>query len=269
MLPDVITSAKSLFYYEYSIMSSGMDSPHYHNYYEIYFLLHGECTYSIENRIFNVSSGSLIIIPPGTLHKTVIYPKNSKRIILFFTGDYIDSNFKKKLAPFRQNNLYIPKDLNYIVELFSALEKETKKPDSLSKLMTRSYLLTLLSYIIRNDSVKRKSAVQNSATKKVEEIMKYISENFRDDISANDLTKHFGYTPNYISKLFKECSGMGYREYLVMHRLKNAEYMLAKTDKSVQEVAISCGFNDSNYFSMIFKRKYGVAPSTYRKHMQI
>ena len=70
---------------------------------------------------------------------------------------------------------------------------------------------------------------------------------------------------NYFSKIFKDVVGVGYKEYTVLVRLKAAERLLRATNKSVREIATSCGFNDSNYFSTVFQNKYGVPPTQYKK----
>jgi len=62
---------------------------------------------------------------------------------------------------------------------------------------------------------------------------------------------------------------MGFKEYLTGVRIKNARYMLENTDKPISCIAESCGFNDSNYFSVAFKNIMGISPKQYRKTFNI
>lgn len=57
-----------------------------------------------------------------------------------------------------------------------------------------------------------------------------------------------------------------YREYLVLVRIQAASVMLLETNKSIAEIALACGFRDSNYFGDAFKREKGVSLSAYRKN---
>lgn len=67
-----------------------------------------------------------------------------------------------------------------------------------------------------------------------------------------------------VSRLFKEATGMGFKDYITSRRLKHACHLLKTTGISVNAVAAACGFERIAYFSTIFKNEYGVAPSVYR-----
>ncbi len=58
---------------------------------------------------------------------------------------------------------------------------------------------------------------------------------------------------------------MGVHEYLVLIRLRSAAYELLSTDQSVTQIALHCGFSDSNYFKDAFKKKFGLTPRDYRR----
>lgn len=67
-----------------------------------------------------------------------------------------------------------------------------------------------------------------------------------------------------VSRLFKEATGMGFKDYITSRRLKHACHLLKTTSLSVNAIAAECGFERIAYFSTIFKNEYGVAPSVYR-----
>ena len=93
----------------------------------------------------------------------------------------------------------------------------------------------------------------------------FIGRNYMDDISAADIAAAAGYSPNYLSRKFREAAGIGVHEYLMFIRLQRAALELVSTDDSVTEIALRCGFSDGNYFKDAFKKKYGGTPSKYRK----
>ena len=76
-------------------------------------------------------------------------------------------------------------------------------------------------------------------------------------------------SPEHLSRTFKRETGFGFNEYLTLVRLQHAELMLRdRSAKSISDIAYSCGFNDSNYFSDRFKKAYGIPPLRYRKNSE-
>ena len=99
----------------------------------------------------------------------------------------------------------------------------------------------------------------------IEVVLNYIKRNHASKSTLEDICKHFGYSRSYISHVFKKRVGQSYREYLTKLRLEDAKILLKHSSLTVTEIALSVGFNDSTYFSNIFKAKIGVSPSAYRK----
>jgi AraC-like DNA-binding protein len=70
----------------------------------------------------------------------------------------------------------------------------------------------------------------------------------------------------YFSKKFKKVTGFGFKEYVNNIRLKEASNLLLETKYSITNIALKCGFTDSNYFGDFFKKMKGVSPNKYRKN---
>lgn len=243
-----------------------MERPHFHNYYELYYLVSGSCEFSVEDHIFTLTKDDMLLIPPNSIHWAVDYPQMTRRFIVHFSPDCINSEFKKPLSLFTNNNLYIPDQPDHIHQMLQQIRKELKSAEPLSQQVAICHLKLLLTHMIRNTSSSRKPVHRNPSTELVEKMMQYVSACSHTDITINELSKEFGYSESYISRIFKNASGIGFKEYVILQRLKNAELLLRTTNHSVQEIAISCGFNDSNYFSTIFRKKHGMSPSKYRNN---
>ena len=98
-----------------------------------------------------------------------------------------------------------------------------------------------------------------------ESISKYIRENFSDDLSLYRLSKEFSMTPTYLSRFFKRSTGINLSEYINIVRITEAEKLLKNPAISITDVAFACGFNDSNYFSSVFKKAKGITPKKFSK----
>lgn len=266
MIDQVIISDKKKFIiFDDMKRNFPMERPHYHNCYELYYLVSGSCKFSVENRITNINKDEILLIPPKSIHMAVDYPQMTRRFIIHFSDDCINSEFKKALSTFTVDNLHTPNNSEHVQQLIQNIRSELRSTEPLSQQAAASYLKLLLTYLIRNKSSAKRAANKSFSITLVEKMMKYVSQHSCSDISINDLCKEFGYSESYISRLFKNVSGIGFKEYVILQRLKNSEILLNTTNQSIQEIAISCGFNDSNYFSTVFKEKYGSSPMKYRR----
>lgn len=101
----------------------------------------------------------------------------------------------------------------------------------------------------------------------VKGMKQYLQEHFREKVTLEDLSREFGYTKQYLMRLFRRESGKSPIAYLNEIKLLRSTAELANEEKSIAEVAESCGFDDYNYYSRAFRRLYGMSPSKYRKSM--
>lgn len=91
--------------------------------------------------------------------------------------------------------------------------------------------------------------------------IQYIDTHYQEPISLETLSTTYHIHPNYLSRAFKKYSDFNFNEYLTNVKMKNAFFMLKNSDAKVQEVAEQLGYNDSKYFSKVFKKHHGFSPS--------
>lgn len=92
----------------------------------------------------------------------------------------------------------------------------------------------------------------------------FIEAQYHRDVHLADFARDVRLHPNYASQIVAKCAGTNFRTYLQHYRIERAKTMLASQSLSVTEVAFRCGFNDSNYFSTVFRRFTSVTPTEYR-----
>ncbi|MDM8534672.1 AraC family transcriptional regulator, partial [Clostridiaceae bacterium HSG29] len=93
----------------------------------------------------------------------------------------------------------------------------------------------------------------------------YISSNYMHDITLEMVATEMCVSTYYFSKLFKKEAGINFIDYLTKERIDNAKYLIRNTNKSIKQIASVVGYNDSNYFSRVFKKCTGHSPSGYKK----
>lgn len=100
----------------------------------------------------------------------------------------------------------------------------------------------------------------------INQIDKCIKQNDDEALSLSNLSKNLGYSEYYVSRKFKEISGMQYRDYLRYRRLAFALKELRDTENGILNIALKYGFSSHEAFTRAFKEAYGITPSEYRQN---
>ncbi len=99
----------------------------------------------------------------------------------------------------------------------------------------------------------------------IQRIEEYIIKNFSTSLNNQVLSEKFGLVPSYLSKLFREFKGMSPTDYIINLRVERAKTILVEHPELLsKDVSVLVGYEDPYYFSKIFKKITGVAPSEYR-----
>lgn len=86
--------------------------------------------------------------------------------------------------------------------------------------------------------------------------------------SLSMLAEEMGLSIGYLSGLFKKLFGQSFKDYLLGRRLEKAKILLLSTPMKNYEISEVIGFEDPNYFSTCFKKRYGVSPSKYKEKVR-
>lgn len=95
------------------------------------------------------------------------------------------------------------------------------------------------------------------------EMLLYINENFRGDLTLSTLAGAFSYNPSYLSRWFRETFGIGFNRYVTMLRLREAVLLLRAGEKSVTACALESGFRSLRSFYRAFYEEFGCTPRAY------
>ena len=95
----------------------------------------------------------------------------------------------------------------------------------------------------------------------------YIEENFNNkNLSLSSVADHLNTSVYVVTRLFKETTGKNFKEYVMDKRMEYAGMLLKTTSHKVTEISGMAGFENAEYFSSLFKMKYGMTPTQYRKN---
>ena len=98
----------------------------------------------------------------------------------------------------------------------------------------------------------------------VKKAIEFINNNYHKNISTRIVAEACFCSPTYLSTIFKKKMRMTVTDYINRERINKAKYLLDKTDESVTDIAYKVGFNDSAYFTIVYKKTFGKTPGNDR-----
>ncbi len=99
----------------------------------------------------------------------------------------------------------------------------------------------------------------------VNKAVSFIEQNYRRDIGLKDISEAGGYSEYYFLRVFKEVMRMTPYEYLIRKRLSQVKILLLSTGKTIEEIALECGFKSDISLYKAFKNIYSITPGEYKK----
>ncbi len=261
---DIHPSPSTLFLMEEHIGHNFFTPQHFHKVFEIYYLEAGKVEYFIKDRVYSIEAGDILIIPPQTLHKT-ISPQNHnrKRILVYLDLEYLKDFDARDFLFLNTVSVFRPQNHDRIRTVFSDLWKEYQGEKNAS--LVKALLCEFLILLKRRKEESPKANEQNAASRQVRDIITYINMSYNTDITLTKTANHFFLQSTYLSRLFKENTGLSFSDYLRKYRVKKAIECMADSQKNITEIAFSVGFNSTNHFCKTFKAIMGVSPLQYKK----
>ena len=135
----------------------------------------------------------------------------------------------------------------------------------LSRLNSIEQIVSLLYKLLTEVKASCEKNGQRKSQKAVEIAKSYIAEHYKDEVSLTEVADIVLLNPKYLGELFKKETGLNYSEYLLKYRLDLAKEMLLDVRCRVGEVGEKVGYQDSKYFSRLFKKHVGATPKQYKK----
>lgn len=244
-----------------------MTDLHSHNHYEIYFLVKGTRDFFLKDKMYKITSPCVIVIPPYTMHKTE--GAEFTRINVNVTAETLNPYELSVLTDMSEKVITFPeKGFEEIRAVLRGAEIESARDDRYAKDVLNgyfSYLVILLDKASGRETLSPTTGTHKKASPVTLKIIDYISNNFSEKITLDDLSERFYLSKVSICSAFKRAMNCTVGEYLIRIRLNKAKQLLSFTKKSVEEIASLCGFSSGAYMGLIFKEKIGLSPLEYRK----
>ena len=248
---------------------------HWHREFEFLYVESGQVLCGIGEKQIILSEGDAIFINSKILHRfyassggvipnfvcmpELIAPENSlvyKKYIL----PIISSNMS--FQRFQSVEPWQAKIIQIMIKIM-----ETQENEKIRELSTLALLQNLWQIFYENVKLSDKEKMQTvdeAAQKRVQLMMQYIHENYKQGLSLNEIASHIGVSKSTALHLFQRFLHTTPVNYLIEYRLQAASRLLKNTNKKVKTIAYESGFHNVDYFCRLFKNRYHVTPSEYR-----
>ena len=259
------------------------DAMHYHDFYELVVVRHGSGEHMTKDGNYPIFPGDVFLIRPGDPHGycnmkqmeliNLLYrPEQLREIMLdlmqtpgyshFFetdpqlTGEY---RFKERIS-------LSPEIMLKINELSIQMQHEQQIRGTGWQFMMKMLFMQILCIICR--TFENHPSRSNEA-QEVTQIIRYLNDHYSQKLTLEKLAARFGKSVPTLSRLFQATLNRSPIAYLIHLRLAKAASELRTSSDSITNIAHKCGFEDSNYFSKMFTKQFGILPRNYRNTQHI
>ena len=105
--------------------------------------------------------------------------------------------------------------------------------------------------------------IREGREERIVDIMNYLKNHYKD-VTLDELADNFNLSKPYLSKYIKENAGITFQEAVKQARMKKARAMLKESNKTVESIAASVGYENVEHFNRLFKKAYNITPVQFR-----
>ena len=219
----------------------------------------GEGVLFVGDERFILKENSCFYLAPGVPHRYRPVGDSWVTHWLVFRGRLADELMSNMgFGPFEVETEQSTDRLSSLFELIMHSVKEPIYGGEKSSVLLYEFIAEARRIMLFGVSEGRNKEIADKA-------IRYINDNFMRDIPLEEIAKISGVSEQHFCRVFKTVTGMRPVEYILNKRISEAKLLLVSTDMKISEIAASVGFNDQNYFGIIFRRSTGLTPTAYRR----
>lgn len=231
---------------------------HWHEYYEIEIIVSGAGKMIINDDGVDFKSGAVFFLTPIDFH-SIDFTEDTRIFNISFNTECLEDVFIPDIL-MSMPPLAAFENIDNLLMLAEKLKNEL----SIQKRFSKKYISSIMNCILI-EIYRQGNAQSKELSSPVQNAIQYIHKHFREDISLEDAAAAADMSCGYLSRIFHQTVGEGYKQYLNRLRLSYAAKLLEYTMLPVNEAAYCCGFNSPERFIKNFKAFYNITPLAYRK----
>lgn len=237
---------------------------HWHDCYEIEFIISGSADDIINDCVYKAQKGDLFFLTPNDFHELDNFKDFTCYGVMFPEELISDSLLERLEGRSLSTNIYArlsENDIKNVEVLFRIIEQEMQNKREGYGETVKNALNIIIGFIIRDGFKETNTRSKYTSVRKA---VNYIKNNFDKSITLNDVAAEVNLDPKYFSVLFKRSIKISFKSFLNETRLNCAMKHLKNRDIPITEICYLCGFGSISNFNRLFKREIGISPREYR-----
>lgn len=239
---------------------------HLHRYYEFLYFQSGDASYIVEDNLYHIEEGDILITRPDEMHTIVFHSdKTYERCFIQIAHEFLSEfNLFDKLDsnPFGSFNRILAAEAGRLglYDYFKKVEHYVVNRVPESDAMIKSYFIQFLVAI--NSIDNGRDASEDKRRSRIDDIMDFLTDNISSDITLDFLSDKFYINKYYMCHSFKEKTGLTIKEFMNTRKITKAKNMLL-SGADIMNLCYECGFNDYSTFYKTFKKLTGKSPKAF------
>ncbi len=220
------------------------------------------------SRDFTVTGGSGFLIEPGYVNHYWADKYDPWEYIWIEFGGMRAREFMEAAGLSYASPIYYPDTQEDGRKLLGEMTSIVNSDES-SYLSTIGHLYLFMDYLTRTSRSRKQMQGGRISEFYAKEAVHFIEQNYKENITVEELAKFCRLDRSYFGKVFKSVMGQSPQEFLIHYRMEKAAELLVLTNNSVGDVGMAVGYANSLHFSRAFKGVYGVSPREYRQKYKL
>lgn len=251
---------------------------HGHDFFELTYITGGAAVHTLEEQECPIGSGDYFIVDCGSRHgyqksrdltliNCLFLPevvdetlKDCRRFDMLLRGCLI-RYYRMSLGQSSVNRIFHDND-GTVLKLMQEMLLEYRLKKLGWKQILRLKLMEILLLMLRSVIPEKYRLPESTA---VQEILEFMDSNYQNRLTLQDFCEQNHYSLSYVSRRFKQETGLCVREYVQKIRVEKSCELLAGSDMRISEIAQAVGYEDIKFFNQVFKRLMQVSPREYRR----
>lgn len=239
-------------------------SPHFHDGLEIMYILSGRIAVMQTGKNYLLGPEDLIVFNPFEYHEH--YREAGNHTLSLFVPFEILQDAKignivccSRLHPEREDFFVL------LRAKLAVLYREISDRTEESELRIKSQIYGLLAVLKQQFEEPEEIEGGEDERGRIRRALNYILENYTEDVTLQDAADRIFVSKGQLSRMFRKYMGMSFADYLRKLRTIQAAHLLRSTEKKITDIALECGFSNTNTMILNFREEYGETPGAYRK----
>lgn len=274
-MPNKDFPMKVLHFERYGIGQACM-SPHWHDEIELHYICEGSAEFHIGNQSFIATQGDLVVVNCNELHASTHMSDKLVYDCIILDPHILNSRFldqcdAKYITPIIDNRILFNHHITgdkQVEDCITTLTSEYSAQAIGYELAIKATLFQLVVLMLRDHIAQILSDSQMQHRMKnierLNETILYIQQNLSTDLTVESLSQLVHLSKYHFCRLFKQMTGHTVSQFINAERIREADRLLKDTSLSISEIAYAVGYNDTSYFSRVYKQFKGYAPSDIR-----